>query len=1002
MKKILSILCGALPPFIFSLNGSAQTITNQPAGLTINNASTATFTVGADGATNYQWQFDGTNLSDGALGDGCSVTGSTNATLNLEDVTVGEAGTYTVLINNAVASSNATLAVVPGTIVTFTLSGLPAGMSNTIDVQLFDHDKPITTANFIHYIRSGAYTNMFFERCIPGFVLQGGDYGTTNLTNTINEITTNITSIVTTNAKNVVITNMSTNMVTNVLNVISGWSIEGKFTGGTNHPGTNYPAQIESEAGVGPMIHNHFGTIAMALSSGSNSATGGFFFNLNDNSMQLDGTNDGGPFTVFGMILDGSNVLQYFNGLGAGSGIVAADIFSNSGALYTNAFTNLPVNYSATNFPTNYFPANSNLISCDFTFSNSLPPDTIAPTLSIASPTNTTNLFFTNGTALTITGTAGDNAGLAMVMSTLVPLEAGDGAYPDYGETITNFASDPTNWSFNEQGIEVYDYFWEISVPIPPGSYSLGVQAQDGAGNLSQITFPVTVTGILVNGGGTVTVALGTNKAQPAIGYPLRYDTTYVVKAKPAAGQVFVNWNYGGEIATSSTTDFTYSGGVLTATFTSKKDIGEIGFTYPPANAVLTTNNFAITGKIAASVGPAQVACQIISQTTGTTASSLTANGTNTWSVAVTNLPPDNYLVQATVTNSSGFAAIISEKFSLLEFKGIAGAYSGLFICTNGTVAPTNSGLFTFTLSSSGVLSGKIYFPAYGTLPIYGTVSPTGKVGFSYTGFPDNNMDIAFALPVTNGTDTVTGSFYSQNSGGWYSQLICYREATKLSAQTTPPTGRYILSLNPGGQTNWPATNGYATVSVASSGAVSVGGALPDGATFSGGATIFTNGVWPLYAVPSGYKTNGLLLGWVTNQAGQSDGRLYWEKRAHVGAYDTNAVYNTNVVAAGTNFLRPSSAVAYSIVFGGGSLTNSLTNSLSVNAAGQFVVPKPAPSDHLSISLSSTGLVTGHFLNPVTRKTQQFEGAFMDTAEGGWGFFLDVNSEIGYFLIEAK
>ncbi len=56
----------------------------------------------------------------------------------------------------------------------------------------------------------------------------------------------------------------------------------------------------------------------MALVSGEpDSATSGFFFNLADNSANLD--NQNGGFTVFGRILSGTNILQYFNTLSAPS-----------------------------------------------------------------------------------------------------------------------------------------------------------------------------------------------------------------------------------------------------------------------------------------------------------------------------------------------------------------------------------------------------------------------------------------------------------------------------------------------------------------------------------------------------------------------------------------------------------------------------------------------------------------------------------------------------------
>src|SRR5439155_13923276 len=49
-----------------------------------------------------------------------------------------------------------------------------------IDVELYDQDKPVTVQNFVRYVQSGAYSNMFLHRCIPGFIVQGGGFSTTN------------------------------------------------------------------------------------------------------------------------------------------------------------------------------------------------------------------------------------------------------------------------------------------------------------------------------------------------------------------------------------------------------------------------------------------------------------------------------------------------------------------------------------------------------------------------------------------------------------------------------------------------------------------------------------------------------------------------------------------------------------------------------------------------------------------------------------------------------
>jgi len=146
-----------------------------------------------------------------------------------------------------------------------------------IEVELYDDDKPITVRNFLRYVQSGRYSNMFFHRCptnqfsgITDFVVQGGGFFA------------------------------STN------------GIERVETFG----------EIPNEFGVGRPFSNTYGTIAMAKVSGdTNSASSGFFFNLNDNSF-LDAANADGFFTVFGRVVGRStNVLNFYRGLSIDRGI---------------------------------------------------------------------------------------------------------------------------------------------------------------------------------------------------------------------------------------------------------------------------------------------------------------------------------------------------------------------------------------------------------------------------------------------------------------------------------------------------------------------------------------------------------------------------------------------------------------------------------------------------------------------------------------------------------
>jgi len=130
----------------------------------------------------------------------------------------------------------------------------------SFDVQLYDSDTPVTVQNFLNYVGDGDYIDSFFHRLASGFVLQGGGF--------IYKIESDSFYLVPTDA----------------------------------------PI-------VNEFLHSNVrGTIAMAKQGGDpNSATSQFFFNLADNSANLDVQNGG--FTVFGYVMgDGMQVVDRLAG----------------------------------------------------------------------------------------------------------------------------------------------------------------------------------------------------------------------------------------------------------------------------------------------------------------------------------------------------------------------------------------------------------------------------------------------------------------------------------------------------------------------------------------------------------------------------------------------------------------------------------------------------------------------------------------------------------------
>lgn len=164
-----------------------------------------------------------------------------------------------------------------------------------IVVQLYEHDKPVTVSNFVRLVEAGAYSNNFFHRCEPKFIVQAGGFLTPNPAST---------------------------------------NLFGLY-GLTPHFGP-----ITNEYFVGRQYSNVYGTIAMAKQEGNpDSATSQWFFNLANNSANLDYQNGG--FTVFGRVVSGFPVLEFFRSLSMSNGIV------NIGS----SFPTLPVKYSGWYYP---------------------------------------------------------------------------------------------------------------------------------------------------------------------------------------------------------------------------------------------------------------------------------------------------------------------------------------------------------------------------------------------------------------------------------------------------------------------------------------------------------------------------------------------------------------------------------------------------------------------------------------------------------------------------
>jgi len=238
--------------------------------------------------------------------------------------------------------------------------GMPYG---TIDIELFDQEKPETVRNFLLYLYTGAYSNLVLHDLVretnpPISVLQAGHVGITNPASSE------------------------------------------RFTGYVRTPDRG---QITNEYSVGSELHNTYGTIGMAQPASTD-----FFFNLTNNPSL-----DTRQFTVFGRVINtmdsrgGTNLLNYFNTRTSGNGLgfVVMPSFE--------VFGSLPVSVNRSGGEVAYadlFTVNATVLQGGIAVVRDNIP--IAPSVAVTAPT--TDVRTTEPTTV-FSGTANDDTQLARV-----------------------------------------------------------------------------------------------------------------------------------------------------------------------------------------------------------------------------------------------------------------------------------------------------------------------------------------------------------------------------------------------------------------------------------------------------------------------------------------------------------------------------------------------------------------------------------------------------------
>ena len=345
--------------------------------------------------------------------------------------------------------------------------------------------------------------------------------------------------------------------------------------------------------------------------------------------------------------------------------------------------------------------------------------------------------------------------------------------------------------------------------------------------------------------------------------------------------------------------------------------------------------------------------------------------------------------------------ATVTANFTVNPFLTVKGNYTALFYDANNPVHET-SGLLAFTLTDQGKFTGKLVLGGK-------SYSCSGQFGMNLRAQQTimrtaPGAPIVVVLQLAPSSDRLTGSIID---GTQTSALDGYRATFHSTLKpATSFAGKYTLTFS--GSTDpasSPQGNGYGAVTVTTAGAVAYKGALGEGTPVTQKVPLAANGQWAFY-VPL-QRGAGSILGWLTlADTGSSDvsGLLMWTKPAGVAGtlYPTGFV--SDVTTIGSRYLAPASgnrALNFSnsvVRLEGGNLSAPLTQYVYLSEFNKVSL-LTAGTNKLAITLStSSGLMSGSFVNPETLKKSVVKGTLLQRQNLGSGYFLGTNQSGSVFF----
>ncbi len=716
----LAPLSGLTMP-VFTLEPKSTTATN--------NGSAILRATASGGELQYQWQFNGSNLTDGG-----GISGSTSSNLVINPVLFANAGVYSVTITNlvcGVVSTDAVLTVVPDTTPpVVSITNMPAGLtvSNAAFTIMGAASDNIAVSNVLYSVNGTGWTEASssttnWSRWTAAATLAPG-------TNTI------LAQAVDTSGNlSKVATNTVDYIVSAVLTVQTnqpGWGvISQNHNGALLAIGTTYTLTATAASGF---AFSDWSSAGITVTNGktlvftmvTNLALTANFADITKPTLGITNMPAGlavsnAGFTVAGTARDNvavSNVLYAVNGTNWTSA-VSANHWSNwTGQVTLNAGTNAVTAYAVDT------SGNVSLIVTNpvrYVVSAELTVQTNQPGRGVISQNGNGSLLAL-GTTYQVTATAGagfafsnwTSAGLTLtngrtltfIMVTNLVLTANFADITKPTLSITNmpaslavsnagftvagtardnvavsnvlYAVNGTNWTSAVSANHWSN--WTGQVTLSAGTNTVTAYAVDTSGNFSLVasnkaTYVVSAM-LTVQLTGSGTVSPNDNGALLQVG------KNYSLTASPTTGCVFSNWTGAGISPTNGRT-LTF---MMTSNLIFDATFGDVTpptvkITSPTANEQVTTNSFVIRGTASDNVAVSNVWYQFNG------GGWLNPTGTSNWTAAVTLNPGTNTVMAHAVDTSGNVSATNTVNFVYVSKSALTVEITG-----QGTVSQNYNG----------------------------------------------------------------------------------------------------------------------------------------------------------------------------------------------------------------------------------------------------------------------------------------------------------------------